>query len=186
MVKDQDFWYEDGNLVLAAGNRLFRLYRGLLASRSPVFHAMVCSSSPKDEESFDGCPVVHLSDTSYEIQHFLRALIPLPSIIPTAAIFAIARLAHKYQADKLQCRALSCIQEYYTTRFDAWESKGLQGNVPFEKSSVPVYGIGAVNVARLTDTPSIRPLAFYDCCRLGGKVLEGVETRRRLGGALGR
>ncbi|OJT07012.1 hypothetical protein TRAPUB_2142 [Trametes pubescens] len=93
--------------------------------------------------------------------------------IPAATIFAIARLAHKYQADELQRQALSCIQEYYAICYDVWENKGQQGNVPFETSDMPRYAIEAVAIARLTNTPSILPLAFYDCCRLGGKVLEG-------------
>lgn len=96
--------------------------------------------------------------------------------IPVDELFAVARLAHKYEVDDLLRQTISCFKTYYTTSFDVWNTKGQFGDVPFEVSheeSPLIYGIGVINLARLTNNPSMLPLAFYDCSSLGGKVVNG-------------
>ena len=39
------------------------------------------------------------------------------------------------------------------------------------------HAIGAVNLARLTDTPPMLPLALYRCAYLGGALLDGWKRR---------
>ena len=73
---DREFWMEDGNMVLVCGNTAFRVYRGLLASQSTVFADMLASSSPAAGETYEGCPVVRLSDAPEDMRHFLRILLP--------------------------------------------------------------------------------------------------------------
>lgn len=95
--------------------------------------------------------------------------------IPVDELFAVARLAHKYEVDDLLRQTISCFRTYYTTSFDVWNTKGQSGDVPFEVSQEesPFYAIGVINLARLTNNPSMLPLAFYDCSSLGGKVVNG-------------
>ena len=71
-----EFWLDDGNIVLVAENVAFRVYRGLLAAQSTVFEDMLASSSPLADESFDGCPVVRLSDSPMELAHLLGVILP--------------------------------------------------------------------------------------------------------------
>ena len=71
-----EFWFLDGNVVLAARRTGFRIYRGLLASQSTVFSDMFASSTSKADETFGGCPVVHLSDSPHDLAHLLHVLIP--------------------------------------------------------------------------------------------------------------
>jgi hypothetical protein len=70
----EELWFKDGTLVLAAEGSLFRVYGGLLAKRSPVFHDMLQIPQPEDAELFDGCPVVHLPDNKCDLRCFLNAL----------------------------------------------------------------------------------------------------------------
>ncbi|KAI0820485.1 hypothetical protein BC628DRAFT_1422821 [Trametes gibbosa] len=181
-IHDTEYWMDDGSIVLVAGGYAFKVYKGILAAQSPVFHDMFLSSA-EGKESIDNCAVVHLSDSSEDLRHFLRAIFPLKQFkyykekenakASAEAVFSVVRLAHKYQIDELQRQALACVQEYYTTRFDLWESKGSRDDVSFATSPLPTYAVGAIALARLTDTPSILPLAFYDCYRLGARVLDG-------------
>jgi hypothetical protein len=46
----QDLWFEDGNLVIQAGNSQCRVYRGVLATRSLVFKDMLSFPQPSDSE----------------------------------------------------------------------------------------------------------------------------------------
>lgn len=74
--RDEEFWFDDGNIVLIAGNLSFKVYRGLLASQSPVFADMFSTGDPHADSQIDGCPIVHLQDTPQALRHLLRALIP--------------------------------------------------------------------------------------------------------------
>ena len=73
---DDEFRFDDGSIVLVAGNTGFRVYRALLAAQSTVFADMFSSSSPDVDEIVDKCPVVYLSDSPKDLAHFLRVLLP--------------------------------------------------------------------------------------------------------------
>ncbi|KAH9916594.1 uncharacterized protein BXZ73DRAFT_81042 [Epithele typhae] len=185
-------WLEDGNIILvAAGAKYgFRLYRGLLASQSSIFSDMFAAAIPSTEDSHNGCPVVHLSDYTADLDstngthpYFTRRSghqTPPPfssfydsnSVITFVECAAVARLAHKYDVENALSRALDLLREHFTSDFDVWED---------DERREPLTGvdedrtcaIGAVNLARLTNTPLILPLALYLCVQLGGDVLKG-------------
>ncbi len=71
-----EIWYNDGNIVLVAGATAFRIYRGLIAGQSTVFSDLFASSTSSLDEIFEGCPVIHLSDSPYDLAHLLRVLLP--------------------------------------------------------------------------------------------------------------
>jgi hypothetical protein len=76
-VRSAMVWYGDGNLVLQADNTLFKVHRDVLAARSEVFASMLSVPQPPNfstEGNADGWVVVHLSDTSVDIEHALRAV----------------------------------------------------------------------------------------------------------------
>jgi hypothetical protein len=66
----RDLWFEDGNIIIQAGNSQFRLYRGILSARSPVFHDMLAIPQPPDCELVDGCPIVRLPDPESQVTPF--------------------------------------------------------------------------------------------------------------------
>lgn len=67
-------WFEDGNLILEAGETRFRISRGVLASQSPVFREMLVFPQPAGEELVDGCPIVRLYDSPEDVRYFLKAI----------------------------------------------------------------------------------------------------------------
>lgn len=70
----QELWFEDGNIVIQAGNSLYRVYRGVLATHSSVFKDMLSFPQPPDSELVEGCPIVRLPDSDREVTPFLKAL----------------------------------------------------------------------------------------------------------------
>ena len=73
--RDKDFWFDDGSVVLIAQTVGFRVYRELLAMRSQVFRDLFAVPQPSGGRLIDGCPIVHLSDTSVALKEFLAALL---------------------------------------------------------------------------------------------------------------
>jgi hypothetical protein len=70
----QDLWYEDGTVVLQAGSKQFRVYRGILCAHSSVFSAMFSFPQPPSEETFEGNPFVHMPDSPSDLYYFLKTL----------------------------------------------------------------------------------------------------------------
>lgn len=90
LIKSEDLWFDDGNVILAVKDTLFKVYRGVLAKASPVFHDMFTMPQPPDAEIMDGCPLIRLEDAVEDMENFLKVLFngllcvyPSPSQRPT-------------------------------------------------------------------------------------------------------
>ncbi|TFK88107.1 hypothetical protein K466DRAFT_521356 [Polyporus arcularius HHB13444] len=183
LVRDGEFWYEDGSIILVARTVQFRVYKGVLADLSPVFADMF--SLPQPTSSLPAapadCPLVHLDDSPEDLRHILRALFPKkdtafvqdePSRRAYHTISAYIRLGHKYQVDTLFNQSLSYLKNCYTTDFEArqaWLKTNDGAQVPFEWGRYydsQVYSIGVVNIARLVQCDTILPTALAACCSL--------------------
>ncbi|KAI0742371.1 hypothetical protein C8Q80DRAFT_1238079 [Daedaleopsis nitida] len=175
---DTEFTFQDGNIIIVAGDVAFKVYRGLLAEHSSVFRSMldIGQAIPNPAEMVDGCHVIPLYDSPNDIRGLFRLIYPLSSTlhfstrkVDMASISAIIRIDHKYELKGLYDQAMSYLTTYYTSSFDEWH----QGRNTFEWRPEPTQAIGAINLARLTNTPSILPLAFYICATLGPDIARG-------------
>lgn len=66
-------WFDDGNVVLVACTSMaFRVHKSVLALKSTVFRDMFAMPQPAEESKFvEGCAVVHVDDSSRELEDFL-------------------------------------------------------------------------------------------------------------------
>ncbi|KAI1795341.1 hypothetical protein LXA43DRAFT_882228 [Ganoderma leucocontextum] len=179
----EEFWLNDGNIVLVARNIAFRVYCGLLVTQSTVFADMFASSSPNSDETIEGCPVVHISDSPEDFAHLLRVLLPTTHRqfhrekgAPKRSfneVFAVIRLAHKYNIEDVQRQALSSLREYtFNDNFAVWRD-ARDEPIPVDDACA----IGAVNLARLLDVPEMLPIALYKCLGLGTCLFDGWRRR---------
>ncbi|KAJ7029705.1 hypothetical protein C8F04DRAFT_744231 [Mycena alexandri] len=125
-------WFPDGNIILSAhGGVLFRVFRGILAARSPVFADMLVFP-PRPEadasvETLDGCPVLHLDDSAADAMYFLKALFdyeffaPYPARTDFDAIHGVLRLGTKYRVEPLRRRALRHLASAHPMRLGVWD-----------------------------------------------------------------
>ena len=89
---------------------------------------------------------------------------------------ALVRLAHKYHIQPVQDQAIAALRLFdFTDDFDTYFT-GVANNTR-SLMTKDAHAIGAVNIARLTDTPSMLPFALYHCAYLGGALLEGWKRR---------
>ncbi|KAM5539308.1 hypothetical protein V8D89_006999 [Ganoderma adspersum] len=186
LKRHAEFWFDDGSVVLVARNTGFRVYRALLAAQSTVFSDMFSSSSPDAEAMLEGCPVVQLSDSPRDVEHFLRVLLPKaqPTLFSRKFSFsfpkisAIIRLAHKYHVQAVLDQALSALEDSFPSDFDTWERNETRtAAVKLEDE----HAIGVVNLAFLVDRPLLLSIAFYRCAMLGGSVIDGYKRGNKTG-----
>ena len=69
-----DLWFDDGTLILQTGSCLYRVYKGLLGVRCPVFLSTISIPQTGEPERMEGCPVIHVHDAPDDVTYFLRAI----------------------------------------------------------------------------------------------------------------
>ena len=82
-------------------------------------------------------------------------------------VFAVTTLAHKYHMESIESQGLAVVKSHFSTKLDAWYER------PLFRDYSHIQAIGAINLARLTNTPSILPSAFYACTNFLGIVMNG-------------
>ncbi|KAI0370989.1 hypothetical protein BV20DRAFT_966096 [Pilatotrama ljubarskyi] len=177
LTRDEECWYEDGNLTLVARDVEFRVYMGPLVKHSPVFKDMLSLPQPA-EYTGEAFPRVHVTDSPEDLRHFLRCfalgnelyLNVKPSNCSTAfsKVSAIVRLCHKYDVEGLLKKAIHWLKARYPTKYSDWSYE----NSRLDRELTPPQSIGVVNLARLVNIPSLLVSAFLDCCSLTPQELE--------------
>ncbi|KAI1795393.1 hypothetical protein LXA43DRAFT_40087 [Ganoderma leucocontextum] len=170
--EDEEFWFEDGTVILVARDVEFRVYKGVLAGLSSVFKALFADRGHAmrnirmDEEQALLCPVVHVSESPEDLRHLLRACFSkrLGSLYEERdpsyhEVSAAIRLGDKYKITELYSQSLAYLKRYFPSTFDSWIT--LEDYDP--PSWLAADGVGAVNLARMTAELSILPSAFVAC-----------------------
>ncbi|TBU28417.1 hypothetical protein BD311DRAFT_807035 [Dichomitus squalens] len=189
-MKNSEFWYEDGTIILVVRNVEFRVYRGPLVKHSPVFHDIQSiTTQPRDGRSSPSspvlvdrdadCPVVRLSDSPEDVRHMLRIVATGRVVMPLAepnpsfhALSAWIRLGHKYKIDKLVEDGLAYLRRFYPP-YGPYNKKVLIDE-DRPKSITGKFAIGVVNLARLTGSDDLIPLALLECCKLDAAITQGL------------
>ncbi|KAJ7808570.1 hypothetical protein B0H13DRAFT_1668630 [Mycena leptocephala] len=187
LVRSTEFWFEDGTVVLRVENTLYRVYRGLLASRSTVFHDTFSIPQPAEErEEIDGCPVLQLHDKEEDFTWFLKAFhhrTDLPSnsksctvsgILPLSSV---VRISEKYDVADLLDSMVSILSDIYPCSLAKWLNR--------TKAIPPGYRatrddpIHALNIARKLNLRSLLPGLMYLVSRYQSleKILYGVPGK---------
>ncbi|KAH9916587.1 uncharacterized protein BXZ73DRAFT_53794 [Epithele typhae] len=198
-VRDAEFWFEDGSIVLIVGGVEFRVYKGILANASQVFEDMFALPAPPPSSTTTvyGCPVVELHDSADDVVRILRLVMPkhwyvfsfsafLPlSVHPCPSSYVLEdldmqdisagiRLGHKYQMTVLANNLVSRLGQYYTRHWSVWSSPQRQAYPERLRGSA---AIAVVNLAGLTGDTWMLPAAFMECLRLPTEELLAGFTR---------
>lgn len=73
-VRDDELYFEDGNIVVAAESTIFRLHRGILSFQSDIFRDLFAIPQPAQVDTVDGCPLVCLQESAYEMKWLFLAI----------------------------------------------------------------------------------------------------------------
>ncbi len=84
-----------------------------------------------------------------------------PKPVQLAVLASLIRMGHKYSIPKVMNDAVSRLKKYYPITLSAWDEIATRkGYVTAE----PIDAFEVVRLARLTETPSLLPSAFFACC----------------------
>ncbi|KAJ7910694.1 hypothetical protein B0H13DRAFT_2272324 [Mycena leptocephala] len=166
----QELWFEDGNIVIQAGNSLYRVFRGILATHSPPIPNLwkdvpLYASQTQTGRFFEPFP----ASTSFEI------------------VAGCLRLSHKYGVDYLHRRALTHLSSAYRTKLVESDksfhdsddlSRPAAEMCSWDWPTEKTYMIAIIQLAREVDALWILPSAFYELAfnygTLGKAIFHGV------------
>ena len=83
LARDEEFWYDDGSIVLVASSIAFKVYKGPLVDHSPIFRDMLSlpqPAAPPLPSSNVSPPIIRLPDSAVDLRHLLRVLMPSKQI----------------------------------------------------------------------------------------------------------
>ncbi|KAH8102745.1 hypothetical protein BXZ70DRAFT_1006645 [Cristinia sonorae] len=175
-------WREDGNVVLQADTTAFRVDAGVLIHQSPIFADLLSETVLKSQQTYQSCPIVVLSDSSYDLEHFLKAVFD-PRYVTTdddsdlevAVLTAILHLSTKYVIPHLRRQAIRSLRtNYFPSSLALWDALNLP-NPPRRHTITEVVNIA--NCASETRVPVILVPALTICSALGiDQIIDGVEN----------
>ena len=69
-----DFWFNDGNIILAVEGVFFKVHRGQLERQSEIFRDIFTVPQPLDSPMMDDCHIIELYDSPSDVRFLLKAL----------------------------------------------------------------------------------------------------------------
>lgn len=183
--RHEELWYEDGNIVLIAANVAFRVHRSILSRRSLVFNDLFSFPQPGAVETYEGFPVIHLSDRPGDLAQLLDAVYSGMKFLQhdvTSAwkdLRALILLSNKYQIEDIQKEAIHELESCYEfDTLDTWDSTYIttvDDGLPFVETNVEYLQIA--RVARLLGLNTVYPPIMYDCCQLSEEdLIRGLHS----------
>ncbi|KAF7299328.1 BTB domain-containing protein [Mycena indigotica] len=166
--RSNDYWFEDGNVILQVQQTQFRLSKSILSMHSPIFRDMFSLSLPENEPLCEGCPVVVLpGDASEDWEHLLGVIFPKDCFAfgdpHVDQVSAILRLSKKYDLAGFRKHCVERLKAEFPTKllqFDnvikSWT------NICVNDDDGPKACVQVVNLARELGLYSILPTAFYN------------------------
>ncbi|KAJ7119174.1 hypothetical protein C8R44DRAFT_878675 [Mycena epipterygia] len=172
----EGLWFEDGNLVLTAGNSQYL---------------------PPDSELVEGCPLVRIPDPATEVTAFLKAIfdpeffMPFLSLTTLDSIVGCLRLSHKYRVVYLRRCALVHLSSGYRTTLLEWDSHdyGDDDDPPLNRYPSEILSwlypdhtafMYIIQLAREVDALWVLPLVFYSLAAnstgFGNEIFNGEFT----------
>ncbi|TRM56198.1 hypothetical protein BD626DRAFT_520571 [Schizophyllum amplum] len=170
LCKVEDLWFPDGNVIIRIGDRVCRVYRGYLASQSPVMADMFSITQPSEGADMVGeVPAMRLPDPPEEVTHWLRAML-LPQTFPSYPnrvgpdqLLSVLRLSHKYDVQYLRQRALHHLAAFFPTDLaaaQAWD--GTAHYIPLEETELVEFEPRVSAIAHEVGALWLIPFAMYD------------------------
>ena len=200
LIRSQDVWYDDGNVVVQAENIVFKVFRGILASNSTVFADMLSVPQPINmtgPDMYDSCPLIQIYGTPEDARHFLKAIHDAGSArfvrqrgretnqalryydVRTTSKFSVVagilRLSTKYQVPYLRKRAISHLTTMFPSSLQDFQEN--RNSSPYAAKLGHYTGLAmeVVNLAKECRLPMLLPISMYYCAVMRLEhILDGV------------
>ncbi|KAF9527333.1 hypothetical protein CPB83DRAFT_401511 [Crepidotus variabilis] len=179
-TRSDNFWFEDGSVVLQAELKLFRVHRTLLARHSPIFQDMFLVGQNDDDsnEQVDGRPLVHLLDSASDVEHLLYYVYDRSEstnpFLSLPYISAKLLLGKKYNIRPMYDDALDILETNFPSNITISEHCPLidyWDRLNFERAGL----LDVINLALKANVLTLLPAAYLMTAGDLNAILDGIE-----------
>ncbi|KAJ7037817.1 hypothetical protein C8F04DRAFT_1091632 [Mycena alexandri] len=168
-----------GDIIIQAESTQFRVNRDILARHSSVFQDMFLLPQPPNEETVDGCHIVHLSDSATDVHLLLAAFYdPYHHKVkrPVKLIACMLRLGNKYEVACFKEDAVSRIHHDLPTRLVNWDRRCATGHLDKIEPTGGVL-VDLLNLAYETGIYTSIPALAFRCLHVYSleRLFDGIE-----------
>jgi len=166
-VVRSEFWFEDGNIVVQAQRTQFRLHRSVLSMQSPIFRDMFAYPQPEDGPTVDGCPLVHLPESSKDVRNFVKLLYDAIKTyvrekpVSASLLKTMLHFGKKYEMEMLRQEAISCLLSEFPADLDKWSDESPHA-VDIYRTANSLFALLAV--AHEHSITSVLPAIYLRIC----------------------
>ncbi|KIM44261.1 hypothetical protein M413DRAFT_443281 [Hebeloma cylindrosporum] len=170
ITRSSDIWFADGNLVIQAESTQFRVHCSVLSMHSSVLKDCLSIPQPIEQETVEGCPLLHLPDHAVDLDFVLPILygdnlhvFDSRTVITVEQTAAMMRLGRKYELKAVYEEAMRRLRGDFPSDFHAWKSACLKQDRNFLPGKRTVIDI--INLAVEQNLLSLLPAAMLTLCR---------------------
>ncbi|KAF6744278.1 hypothetical protein DFP72DRAFT_929615 [Ephemerocybe angulata] len=167
--RSEDFWFEDGNLVLQAEDVQFKVHKGVLSRYSPVFATILSMPHTDDEPAVEGCPVLHVYDDCTDIRNLLLLLYDKCydscAPLPFGVVVSMVRIGKKYEIPHLVRCGLKHMKKEFPVTLKDWDIREKAGgHARIDGIKTPAGLFAMIKLALECGIETVLPSAYYQCC----------------------
>ncbi|KAJ3501835.1 hypothetical protein NLJ89_g9162 [Agrocybe chaxingu] len=158
-------WFDDGNVILQAEFKQYRVHQSVLKRHSPWFSATLLFPQPTQAEMYlEDCPVVQLDDTSEDIDNLLTLLYDTMSVsvfrgISVSVLGTMLRLGRKYSFKIFWDEAVKFLEKAYPDSLCDWDGEEKQIYDKFTDDNEDAL-FGVILLAHEFGLKSVLPTAY--------------------------
>ncbi|GJE99746.1 hypothetical protein PsYK624_160170 [Phanerochaete sordida] len=176
-TRHEELWFEDGNVIVIAHDLAFKLHAGVLKRHSSVFRAALDEKQAGQQEVFEGCRVLRVTDKTDDLVELLyvlydggsRGFFDWRKPVEFSDLRRITLIAIKYNVQHVIKETIARLEVPFPVSFDSArvESSAYIGaRAGYPVLCAPDDCIGAVALARAinaTHPPAFIVMALYQC-----------------------
>lgn len=176
-TRSEDFWFDDGNVIIATKDSSFRVHATILMLRSEVFKTLLSVPALAElSEKVEGCPVRRIDDPGDSFHDLLEVVYKGGNSVwldsrrlPIAYddFRALVKIALKYDVTEIINEAKYRLARVFPTEsLDKWDP-----NLQPDGDTTPIIidideSIDLLHLVRDLEMETILPLGFYTCCNI--------------------
>jgi len=169
---DAGLWFEDGNLIVLAGETSFKVHRSVLSRVSPKLSSFINNVGSNGPRAEDQLPVVCFPVPPAELRDFLSVIyngLKYHQERPEwSVVRAMLNLGKLFEVAEYFEEGYKHLEELYPANIYARDCL-LQGKPHMRHS--PEDSIAIANLARNLSLEDMHRSALYDCCQLTSENL---------------
>ncbi|KAI0784299.1 hypothetical protein C8Q75DRAFT_810354 [Abortiporus biennis] len=196
ITHSDEWWFWDGTIVVIAEDTAYRVHKGVLSLHSEVFKDMFQIGQQSSAETFEDCPMVHVSDTASDFSLILKIIyfggqtcyLEKDSVLELSTIQTMFVLGRKYNIPYIHRDALRRLHIYFPTTLREWDSE--QSPItprrnPRDGTRRPSIEVNIISMIRLfkvarmfDDLRFVLPMTMLWCAVLQPRqIIMGIEDK---------